>query len=285
MKYDLIKMVGAFLLCLILLPASSLLAQDAQDKESAKLLEGYTQDFARAYSAIPETKDKEAVLKYFSKKFQSTIFYFSIAENVRMQNSNYDGFAKYLDNLMRNDQMSVKYEIQDIIRNHVNGDVATLVAIVDYEIQEADGFHAKGTETVTFAWKKVNGVWQILHFTVMGIEDEKLRGTCLCEVFSARNGDYVVRTTVPSGRSYSTSFNEFETRKSGEDTFIKTKDNAMFKMTADGEVWRQDGTNTSIDKMSEVQRLGKAGGEKGAILLIIKNHIYPDKCTSIKYND
>lgn len=269
-------------LCIPLL----LSAQDANNEETQKLLEGYVNDFATAYAKLPESKDKSSVLKFFSKRMQSTIFYFSVSDNVRMNNSGFEGFSGYLNQLMTTEGMEIKYAVTGILQNYVNQDVATVVATIGYELQQADGFHVKGQETVTFAWKKINGEWQIVHFTVMGTEDEKLRGTCLCEIFSSSGDEYVVRTTVPNGKSYNTGFNEFETRKAGEDIFIKVKsDNAVFKLTSDGEVWLQDGTNNAVDKMNEVSRIGKAGGVKGAILLVIKHHIYPGNCTSIKYND
>jgi len=261
-------------------------AQDANNEETQKLLEGYVNDFATAYANLPESKDKSSVLKYFSKRMQSTIFYFSVSDNVRMSNSGFEGFSGYLNQLMTTEGMEIKYSVTKILQNYVNQDVATVVAVISYELQQSDGFHVKGQETVTFAWKKINGEWQIVHFTVMGTEDEKLRGTCLCEIFSSSGDEYVVRTTVPDGKSYETGFNEFETRKAGDDIFIKVKnDNAVFKLTNDGEVWHQDGTNNAIDKVNEVSRIGKAGGVKGAILLVIKYHIYPGNCTSIKYND
>ncbi len=285
MKQIYISVLKGLIFPLLLFP-SLLSAQTQNNEETQKLLEGYVKDFAEAYSKLPESKDKSSVLKFFSKSMQSTIFYFSVSDNVRMQNSSFEGFSKYLDMLTRNEGMEIKYGVTKILQNYVNEGVATVVAIINYEIKQSDGLHVKGQETVTFAWKKVNGEWQIVHFTVLGTEDEKLRGTCLCEIFSSSGDEYVVRTTVPSGRSYTTGFNEFEAQKSGENIFIRVKsDNAVFKLTPDGEVWQQDGTNNSIDKVNEVARIGKAGGVKGAILLVIKHHLYPDKCTSIKYND
>jgi ketosteroid isomerase-like protein len=285
MKQLYITVLKGLFIPLLLLPFL-LPAQNASNEETQKLLEGYVKDFAKAYANLPESKDKSSVLKYFSKRMQSTIFYFSVSDNVRMTNSGFDGFSKYMNQLMTTEGMEIRYDVTEVLQNYVNEGVATVVAVIDYELQQADGFHVKGQETVTFAWKKIGGEWQIVHFTVMGTEDEKLRGTCLCEIFASSGDEYVVRTTVPNGRSYNTGFSEFETRKSGEDIFIKVKsDNAVFKLTGDGEVWHQDGTSNAIDKMNEVSRIGKAGGVKGAILLVIKHHIYPGNCTSIKYND
>lgn len=285
MKQLCITVLKGLIYPLLLLPLI-LPAQNANTEETEKLLDGYVRDFAKAYANLPESKDKSSVLKYFSKRMQSTIFYFSVSDNVRMSNSGFDGFSGYLNQLMTTEGMEIDYEVSEVLQNYVNEDVATVVAVVKYELQQADGFHVKGQETVTFAWKKIGGEWQIVHFTVMGTEDQKLRGTCLCEIFSSSGDEYVVRTTVPNGRSYTTGFSEFETRKAGEDIFIKVKsDNAVFKLTKDGEVWHQDGTSNAIDKVNEVSRIGKAGGVKGAILLVIKHHIYPGNCTSIKYND
>lgn len=281
MKDHFFVIVNLLLICKMLIPGS-LLAQDADNAATEKLLASNVRDFIQSYAAISETGDKEAVLRYLSPKSQSTIFYFSISENVRLQNSNYEGFSTYLEKLSNTVGMDVKYEFKEIIRNHVNGDVAIVIAIIDYELKETGGFHVRGSETVSFAWKKIGNSWKIVHFMVMGIEDEKLRGTCLCEVFASSEGKYVVRTTMPGGRSYQTSYHEFHARKTGGATIIKTTDNEMFTMKSDGEVWLRDNSSSSVDKMHEVQPLGKARDVKEAILLIIREHLHEDHCTNIK---
>ena len=266
----------------LLLLSGFLSAQDSNPSETQKLLESYVRDFVKAYAAIPETKDKSSILKYLSPQSQSTIFYFSIADHVRLQTSDYDGFVKYLEKLMRSKDMMVTYELQELIRNHVNGDVAVVTAVIDYELKQEDGFHARGSETVTFAWKKISGKWQIVYFTVMGIEDEKLRGTCLCEIFSSADDQYVVITTMPSGKSYETSFHEFDTREEDRDIIIHAKGHAWYNFSSVGDIWRLDNKQSAIDRINENRELGIAKDLKGAIMLIIKNDLHKDRCTQVK---
>lgn len=266
---------------LLLLP-NFLLGQDANQSETQQLLEIYVRDFIESYAEIPETKDKAAVLKYLSPQSQSTIFYFSIADHVRLQTSDFEGFEKYLEKLMHSREMNVTYALQEIIRNDVNGDVAVVTAVINYELTQTDGFHTKGSETVTFAWKKIAGTWQIVYFTVMGIEDEKLRGTCLCEVFSSGDDQYLVRTTMPNGRSYDDSFNEFETKEVGRDITIHAKEHSWYTFSSTGDVWRLDSNQSAIDKIDENRDLGMAKDIKAAILLIIQKDLFADKCTRIK---
>ncbi len=279
--YNFFKLITLFA---FLFPLA-LLAQEDANTKAEKELEDNIYAFAKAYASIPETKDKGSVLKYFSRKFRSTIFYFSVSEKAKSQTSNYDGFNGYLDGLLLAENMLIKYDVKEIIRNHVSGDVGTTVFVVEYELNQDGGVHVKGHETVTMAWKRIDGLWQVVHFTVLGTEDEKFSGTCLCEIFASQGDQFIVKTTVPSGRSYNTSFNEFQSRQADQETYIKTSDNTVFKLASNGEVWQQNGSLSSIDKLDEVQRLGKAGGVKGALLLIIQHHIYPDNCTKIQYKD
>lgn len=266
------------------LAAPQITAQSLGQNDTEALLKQYAREFCESYSNLPTTKDPSSVLRHVSKKARSAIFYFSMADNVRNFTSSYDGFSKYMESVAKNDGMTIKYEVDEFLRVQVDSNVASTVFVVEYELQEQGGFHAKGTEIVNFAWKKqASGDWKVVYFTVMGIEDEKLRGTCLCEVFASRGQDFVVRTTVPNGRSYNNGFHEFSTTKVGTDTYIKAPDNVYFKLTATGEVWEL-APDEKPNQAEMVKRIGRANEVKGAILLIVKSHIYPDNCTSIKYS-
>ncbi|MFK7970592.1 MAG: hypothetical protein AB8F95_09500 [Bacteroidia bacterium] len=263
---------------------SQLTAQNLGQNDTESMLKQYVNEFCTAYSNLPETKDPSTVMRHISKNAKSAIFYFSMAEKVRNFTSSYDGFAKYMDHVAKSEGMTVSYKVKDFLRVRVDSNIATTVFEVDYELEEEGGFHAKGSEIVNFAWKKQkSGDWQIVYFTVMGIEDEKLRGTCLCEIFGSRGQDFVVRTTVPNGRSYDNGFHEFETNKIGSDTYLKAPDGTFFKLTATGEVWEL-APDTKPTQAEMVKRLGRAKEVKGAILMIVKSHIYPDRCTKIEYS-
>lgn len=269
---------------LSVLAAPQVSAQSLGQNDTEELLKQYVREFCTAYTNLPETKDPSSVMRHVAKTARSAIFYFGMADNIRNFTSSYDGFAKYMERIANNEEMDINYEVAKFLHVQVDSNVASTVFMVDYELQESGGFHAKGTEIVNFAWKKQkSGDWKVVYFTVMGIEDEKLRGTCLCEVFSSRGQDFVVRTTVPNGRSYDNGFHEFSTVKTGTDTYIKAPDNVYFKLTGTGEVWEL-APGEKPAKAEMVKRLGRAGEVKGAILLIVKSHIYPNNCTSIKYS-
>ncbi|MEM6263866.1 MAG: nuclear transport factor 2 family protein [Bacteroidota bacterium] len=256
---------------------------EAQTSAAADIINEQLTGFAKAYSSVNETKDKNSVLKYISPNARTTIFYFSISDKVRVTNSSYDGFAKYLEKVIATENLQISYEIEEVLYTSVNGDVGSSVAKVNYELMEENGFHTKGSEIVTMAWKRTPQGWKIVHFTVLGTEDEKLRGTCLCEVFASKGSEYVVRTTVPDGRSYETSFNDFEVYNSKGGRYIKANKQDMFVLTEQGEVWLVDRSNIGDNGPERVKKLGSAKEDKGAILLIIKSHLYPDKCSSVKY--
>ena len=259
-------------------------SQSVSDKTSEEQLKGYIYDFCQAYENLPSSKDKNSVLRYISKKATYAIFYFNVSNRVRQATFTYDGFNTYLDRLTQTEGMEIVYNVQDILRIYVNDEVATTAFSVNYEIKQADGFHVKGNENVTFGWKKINDLWQVVHFTVLGTEDEKLRGTCLCEVFASRGRNYIVRTTVPAGKSYTKGFHEFDTRVVDKEAYLKlNSDGSVFRLNPEGELWEQEGQFNDPGSQVGIKKLGMTRDIKGAVLLIVKSHIYPDNCTNIKY--
>ena len=283
MKNQLHKLITSIFLVLVLMLPALVQAQDEQMKKAEDILKENVISFAAAYATLPETRDVKSVLDFMNPRYQSVMFYFNVSDKTRMNMSGYDGFERYLTRIAQTPGMRVKYDIQDFLYVYVKENVGTTVFTVNYELEEENGFHVRGHETVTMGWKKYGEAWQIVHFTVLGTEDEKLRGSCLCEIFASRGQDYVVRTTVPDGKSYTTGFTEFSTNKVGTDTYIQTSDGAVFKMNGAGEVWQMEGDSARASEMMEARRLGSANEIKGAMLLIVKSYIYPDNCTNIKF--
>ena len=229
-------------LFIVLVMAGPFSLQGQNDSDDAKAIEKHLQDFSAAYSNLPQTKNKQNVLRFFSKDATSNLFIFNISGRSRVQNGDYKSFESYLDNVLRSSaEFRLLYNITDLVDVNVSGSVATLVYRVDYETKVPDGIWVKGNEIVTMAMEKKAGKWLIVHYTIMQVEDEKLKGTCLCELFISEedDGEVVSKTTIPSGRNYSTKFDNFEFRTTDGDQIIKVKDR-IYQRRKDGRVLTYD---------------------------------------------
>ncbi|MDX2245175.1 MAG: nuclear transport factor 2 family protein [Bacteroidia bacterium] len=262
----------ALMAVMFLLKPTYLQAQT--DVETEKLIISQLRAFAEAYVNLPNSKNKANVLRYFSKDATSNIFVFNISGLSRVQNGDYNGFDAYLDNLIRTQGITIGYEIGDRIDVEVSGNVATLVYRVNYETKIPDGIWVKGRELVTMALEKKAEEWKIVHYTFMQVEDEKLKGTCLCELFTSdgEDAEVVAKTTVPSGRSYTTKFDNMEFRTTGSDQMIKVQEK-YFKRAGTGKL-------LAIKDGEEVE-IGISNSKRETVLLVIEA-LYKDSCARIK---
>ncbi|MEL6676704.1 MAG: nuclear transport factor 2 family protein, partial [Bacteroidota bacterium] len=208
---NLLKLAVAF----CLMAGSLMFSQSAFGQSEEDKLKTHLYEFAKAYENLPQTKNKQSVLKYFDPGATSNIFVFNIRGKSGVQNGTVDGFSAFMDNLLRSNELSLKYTIVDVNSIEVVENIATAVYKVDYEIKAEDGIWVKGDETVTMAFEKKQGSWKIVHYTYIQREDEKLKGTCACRLFTEDGGDktqIVSKTTIPAGKSYSTKYDNFELR-------------------------------------------------------------------------
>ncbi|MCB0851344.1 MAG: hypothetical protein KDD63_03810 [Bacteroidetes bacterium] len=245
------------------------------ESEDKKTIENLLKDFGSAYVNLPQTKNKQNVLRFFNKDATSNIFVFNISGKSRVQNGDLKGFELYLDNILRSPGIELVYNIKDLTDIKIFGNLSTLVYRVEYETKVPDGIWVKGNEIVTMALEKKGGIWLIAHYTIMQVEDEKLKGTCLCELFISEedDGEVVAKTTVPSGRSYSTKFDNFEFRTAEGDQVIKVKDQ-IYKRLKTGKV-------IAYEEDEEVE-IGVSNSKKETVLMIIGDHLYKDSCARLK---
>lgn len=273
---ELIKKI-ALQACIWVLIASSgqLIAQE--DKvDDRKILEDNLFKFAEAYQGLPQTKNVENVLKYFSKDATSNIFVFNISGKSRVQNYvSVTGFEAYMNKIIASEGIVFKYEVTDIVDITIGDGIASMVYKVDYEIKEKDGLWVKGKETVTLALEKKKTNWLIQHYTFIQMEDEKLKGTCLVEMFVGdTNAEAIVtRTVVPNGRSYSSKFDNFEFRSIEGDWVIKVQEN-LYKRLKTGPLFEigEDGEN----------EIGTPNSKKETIMMIIEKSLYSEGCARLK---
>lgn len=276
MKHRLLRSVAPVLVLLLGFGmCTTVRAQNVNSDEEA--IRGTLTAFIEAYQALTTTKNKQAVLQHFHPEATSNIFVFNISGKSRVLNSNTRGFSAYMDNLLRSPNILNTYELSGEPLIHQNGNVATATYEVNYEIKEEDGIWVKGDEVVTLAMEKEGDRWLIVHYSIVQIEDEKLKGACLCELFVGEGdeAEVVSKTTVPSGRSYSTKFDNFVFRtteagdwiiKSPSRTFKRLKTGQLVEMTEDG----------------ESAELGIPQNKKETVLMILSEGLYTDSCARIK---
>ncbi|MDX1907214.1 MAG: nuclear transport factor 2 family protein [Bacteroidia bacterium] len=246
------------------------------EAEIKKELETFLNSFAQDYANLPKTRNKQAVLRHFSPEALSSLYIFNISGKARVTQSDYAGFEAYLDNVIRSVGIYIGYEIVELHVTHATSSIAVLTYKVNYETKEEDGIWVKGNETVTMALEKRAGQWVVVNYTIVQVEDEKLKGVCLCEIFSAatpEDGEVVVKTTIPSGRSYSNKFDNFEFKTVGSDQLIRVGDYA-FKRLASGIV-------LAVVDGEEIQ-LGVSANKRETVLTIIEKYLYRDSCTRLK---
>jgi hypothetical protein len=236
------------------------------------------QAFARDYSALGKTKDKMKVLSYMSRDLVYNIVNFDIRNRHELIQSDFSGFNKYLNKLLEEDHYTVDYKITEVISNGVTNNLGVVVYNAEYETSSNGAVWTKGAETVTMTFKKTNGKWKIIYFTVIGREDEKFRGICICELYKAAKGGYIAKTNVPSGRSYESHMNNFSFIKStGGRIFIKS-DGKMYRWANDGTIFLEQGHDSNGVYIGKAMQIN----ELDAIIEILKSSIFTVNCTEIK---
>ena len=117
----------------------------------------------------------------------------------------------------------------------------------------------------------------IVHYSIVQIEDEKLKGTCVCELFVGEGDDaeVVSKTTVPSGRSYSSKFDNFVFRTTESGDWIIKSPTRTFKRLASGQL-------VEMTADGDTEELGIPQNKKETVLMILSEGLYKDSCARIK---
>lgn len=273
-----IKVFFSIGLILMLLSGFSLdLQAQAPPPNDEKDITAVLDSFTTAYRNLPKSKDKNSVLHHISKDLSYSIFNFNILGRSRMQEGDYEGFEGYVNYLVRTGLTTLRYDVSDARVTHTSDKLGVITYKVAYETKEEDGIWVKGKETVTMAMEKRDDTWQIVHYAIIQIEDEKLKGACLCELFasSSEEGELVARTTIPTGRQYTTNFDNFEFKASNGETLIKVKDrDEVFKRLASGVV--------VVMKDGKPVELGIANNKRESVGLLVRDYLYKERCARLK---
>lgn len=253
----------------------SVKAQGQADIEAE--LTAMVENFAKDYVALPNTKNADRVIGYMDESLTYSIFVLTISGRSRAQRGSYENWSTYIRSLIRVDLEELRYDVSNIHVPQYSEKNGTVTYNVSYETKEADGLWVKGKETVTMAMEKKDGDWKVVFYNIVQVEDEKYKGTCLCEIFASQSegGEMVVKTTIPSGRSYTTKFDNFEFRSSNGETMIKTSE-SVFRRLGNGKV-------VAIEQDEEIE-LGMAQNKRDIVLTIVRDYLYKDSCARLRVN-
>jgi len=244
----------------------------AQDKAGA---EQTVRSFTKAYENITRSKDPEQVLQYVSKDLFSTIINSSVADNFGLIRSTYQDFASYLTSLSKTDNLSVTYNIAEILKTNVRGKSGVVVCDINYEFKKGNVIQRKGREATTFVLRHGRDGWKIINFNVVNIEEELNIGQCVCEAYVASTGNYITKTTVPAGDSYEKKIDEFQINRGQGIYYISVGDMEY--------TWIRDGDIKRVDRDSNKEIVvGTAVDELEAVLTIVQNDLYNSVCSDFR---
>lgn len=252
-----------------------------EEEEDYKNLHKQFTSFVTAYSDIQKSKDKQSVLQYMSKDVRATFILFDIANNSNIKYTNIKSFEAHLEDLISSDEIELKYRVTEMLREYIQGKFAVMSYVVQFEIFKHGTLWSKGNETVTLTYAQMHGEWKIAQYTFVSIEDEKLRGSCICEAFKGKGGEqFVSKMAIPTGRSYLTNMTDFKftEEKNGDKTIKASK--YMYRWNSQGEVWLRNFDQSGLE-LNET-RLGEAADKKDVLKVILGKHLFVENCVDLK---
>ncbi len=263
--------VGLLMVFALVINASIVNAQAT--KEGA---EQAVTNFAKAYENLPKSKDTKGILNMVSKDLFSTIINSSVADNFGLVRSTYGDFEGFVTSMSQQKDLSITYKVNKILKTNFRGKSAVVVCDISYQYKKGNVVQRKGVEATTFVLRFYKDGWKILNFNVVNLEEELNVGQCACEVFTASTGNYMTKTTVPAGASYSKEIDEFEINKGQGGIYFISSGDKDYTWIRDGEIKRKDAsTNKEIV-------IGTAVDELEAVLTIVRNDLYANKCSEFR---
>lgn len=251
----------------------SIVAADPEDDKEA--LEKLILSSTKAMSDYNKTKNKSEVLKYFHNKMLIDFTYISISGKVRNERIDFNEFAAHLDEISHG-KMGFTHDVE-IMRTYITSGIGVVNLTEDYEIKYNNEILNKGSQLITTTAKKFGTQWKIIRMTVIEVENEKLKGTCLCELFTGKGnqGDFVAKVTSPGGKSYNSDmFNFSFTKENRVKTIVKMED-VTYTWENSFAIWTTDADGNKI------KQIGQGASESEIVKLLVSKK-FTDHCTDFK---
>jgi ketosteroid isomerase-like protein len=241
-------------------------------------------EFIEAYAGIEKNKDASKVLKHVSPDVISTLVSFDLTGKMNILYSDYKGFAGYLDKLMTTENLAVNYNLDNIDKIYISGNIAVVVYGVAYENKRGGEIWSKGYENVSLTYKKIAGEWKIVQYIVTQIEDEKTKVSCICELTVENGGqDFVMKTTIPSGRSYVTELNPIGFMFPNDAKMIVIGEK-YYKWLPSGDINYMEepvGESTKITE-TKIATVTDQNDRQKAVEIILTQHYYKTICNEVQ---
>jgi hypothetical protein len=271
MKFASMKKV-LFLLLPIIFFTSAVFINPNTDKEA---LEKLILSSTKAMSDYNKTKSKSAVLKHFHEKMLIDFTYISINGKVRNERIDFNEFAAHLEEISHG-KMGFTHDVE-IMRTYITGDIGVVSLTEDYETRYNDEVLNKGSQLITTTAKKFGSQWKIIRMTVIEVENEKLKGTCLCELYSGSGskGEMIAKVTSPGGKSYNSEMFNFSFSKENKVKTVVKMEEATYTWENSFAIW-----TTDVDG-NKVKQIGQGASESEVVKLLVGKK-FTDHCTDFK---
>lgn len=263
-----------FILLFPILFLNSVVTADPQEDKAA--LEKLILSSTKAMSDYNKTKNKSAVLKHFHEKMLIDFTYISISGKVRNERIDFNEFAAHLDEISHG-KMGFTHDVE-IMRTYITGGIGVVSLTEDYEIKYNNEILNKGSQLITTTAKKFGTQWKIIRMTVIEVENEKLKGTCLCELFTGKEnqgGDLIAKVTSPGGKSYNSDMFNFSFKKENKVKTIVKMEDVTYAWENSFAIWTTDADGNKI------KQIGQGASESEVVKLLVSKE-FTDHCTDFK---
>lgn len=261
-------------------PAAGKTAVNAPEVAALKLK---FNEFIDAYANIEKNKDVTKVLKHVAPDAISTLVSFDLTGKMNILYSDYKGFAGFLDKLITTEGLAVNYVLDNIDKMYISGNIGVVVYGVKYENKRGGQIWSKGYENVSLTYKKIAGEWKIVQYVVTQIEDEKTKVSCICELTVENNSqDFIMKTTIPSGRSYITELNPIGFMFPNNEKMIVIGEK-YYKWTANGDInYMEEPVGDATIKETKIANIADLNDRKLAVETILTQHYYKAVCNEVQ---
>ncbi|MBX2843389.1 MAG: nuclear transport factor 2 family protein [Flammeovirgaceae bacterium] len=258
------------LLLVSTLNSSKVMAGDPEEDALASLVK----ESSKALADYQSTKNKTGVLKYFHEKMVIDFTFISVNGRVRNERISYEEFSTHLD-VFSHERMGRTHDIE-VFKTFVNQDIGVVNYTEDYEVTFGEEVLTKGSQVITATAKKFGNTWKIIRITVVEMESEKFKGSCLCELYegTSATGNFITKTTVPGGKNYTSNMNHFTVVKKNRGTVLINMDGENF-------IWEN---NLNIFEAKEDGSKGKKigiGTNSNEVIQSLIKFEFSEQCTDL----
>ncbi len=241
----------------------------------------YVENFAKKSIAIKNREDVEALSTYLTRDVSVSYTLIALNGQKRVVHGDWREFLRNMETLLTDSSTEKKYEMRGVKYDAEVGNYTIATYQLDYVQYRGGQAQTKGMETVTVTCRKVDDTWLITDFNSIGIELERYRGSCLCEIFISEEDKFTTKTIAPNGKSYQSHLLEFvfSVCDHRNQIYAITAGKNFYKWLINGEVYLMASPEDCT--IQPTTALGLAANKIEAIRIIIEKHLLLANCTTV----